>query len=225
MSSTIEDFFFSGGQTAKMPNIGDSVEGIIKAQQTPEGPKAATVRQATEFQTNLPATWSDGRPKMEMVIHLQTETRDAPDDDGIRVLYVSKIAMRTAISAALVAANTRAIEIGGWLKITHIKDTPSGKGNPTQEFTAEYRAPSGAVEIPQDDKAPASTGEAMGTIEKAGLIPSNYDQKTQKLMQFLSMGSFSHQQIATRLDLDLDVVEAYAEELKNNPATFDKAPY
>jgi hypothetical protein len=227
MTNMIEDFFFTGGIAAKMPNIGDSVEGTIKAQQTPEGPKAATVRQATEFGTNLPATWSDGRPKMEMVINLQTQESTGPDDDGTRVLYVSKIAMRNAIAQALVQANVRAIEISGWLKITRTADTPSGKGNPSQGFTAEYKAPTGAVQV----EAPVSVDEAEQVLASAGLVEDKpaahggYNAQTQKVLQFLRMGSFSHKQIATRMSLDVDVVDAIADELKNNPSTFDTAPY
>lgn len=74
---SINDRLMSGGgrffKWGEEPGIG--IEGqIIDAE----------YRQARKFGTSEPDFWSDGKPKMELVLTLQTKLRDDADDDGAR---------------------------------------------------------------------------------------------------------------------------------------------
>lgn len=77
------DFLMSGGgKTAKFPEKGAKVRGKVLE---------AEPRQQRDFKTGELQTWDDGKPKMELVITLQTKESDPEDenDDGVRKLYAS----------------------------------------------------------------------------------------------------------------------------------------
>lgn len=60
---------------------GDSVTGVIEKVET---------TQVNDFQTKQPAYWSDGRPKEQIHVIIQTRLRDpsVDDDDGRRSLWI-----------------------------------------------------------------------------------------------------------------------------------------
>lgn len=79
MNQDINDFLQGGGgKAAKFEELGDSVTGTITD---------ARVTQQTSLEDNTPLTWSDGSPRMQLVISLQTDLHDDSDDDGIRKVY------------------------------------------------------------------------------------------------------------------------------------------
>lgn len=129
------DLLAGGGASAKFPEIGTTHKGAITA---------LTQRQQTKFGTGELEWWDDAKtqPKMEVVITLQTDERDADDatDDGKRVLYASGNMLK-AIRTALAG---RKPEAGGVLAVKYISDgTPSKPGyNPPKVYAAEYKAPS-----------------------------------------------------------------------------------
>ena len=73
--------FLTGGRTpaAKFPTLGASVGGPIT-----EEPQE---RQQTDYETREPLTWSDGSPRMQWVITVQTDRCDDEDDDGRRRIF------------------------------------------------------------------------------------------------------------------------------------------
>jgi hypothetical protein len=74
----INTFLTSGGaKSFPFASIGDSVEGTVVD---------AEVRQQTSMEGEL-LTWADGKPRMQVVITLQTELRDDESDDGLRTIY------------------------------------------------------------------------------------------------------------------------------------------
>lgn len=125
-------FDIESGPAARFNTIGDSVSGVLS--------EPYSVRQATEFGSNTPKVDANGREVMMAVITLQTDQRDPTieGDDGTRVVYADKFGLRKAISEAVKTAGASDLEVGGRLTVTYSGDLPSGKGNPTKDFTAQY---------------------------------------------------------------------------------------
>lgn len=113
--------FLSGGGAKSFPfeAIGDSVEGTIVD---------AEVRQQTSMEGEL-LTWADGKPRMQLVITLQTELREGENDDGLRTIYakggrfdVAKgegSSMRDAIAEAVQTAKASKLEEGDSLVVVY----------------------------------------------------------------------------------------------------------
>lgn len=143
-----------GGKSASFPQVGSSVTGLVAS--PPE------TRQQTDMSGN-PLTWDNGDPRWQLVVPLQTEDRDDPDDDGIRNLYVKgskdpkSQSLHAAVAAAVVAAGAKGLEIGGRLTVTYVADgVASTRGfNPPKKYEAQYQRP---------DTSQAS-GEFLGTSE------------------------------------------------------------
>ena len=107
------------------------------------------MRQQTDIKTGAPVTWDDGQPKMQLVVKLQTEQRDAddPEDDGIRSLYISggfkRASTQKAIADAVRAAKAKGLEVGGTLAVKFTGEEPSSvRGfNPAKLYAARYEPP------------------------------------------------------------------------------------
>lgn len=68
-----------GGSKSWKPEMGDEIEGeIVSAKRV----------QQTDFTTGEPLSWSNGDPRMQTVIELQTSLRDSDDDDGKRSVWL-----------------------------------------------------------------------------------------------------------------------------------------
>lgn len=114
----INSFLTQGGAKAFQFNeIGDMVEGDIVD---------AEVRQQTSMEGEL-LSWADGKPRMQLVITLQTKLHESDDDDGVRVIYakggrfdVAKgegTSMRDAIADAVKASGATKLEEGDSLVV------------------------------------------------------------------------------------------------------------
>lgn len=114
----INNFLLSGGaKSFPFESIGDAVEGDIID---------ADVRQQTSMEGEL-LTWNDGKPRMQLVITLQTKLREGEDDDGVRTIYakggkydVAKgegTSMRDAIADAVRTAGATKLEAGDSLVV------------------------------------------------------------------------------------------------------------
>ncbi|MEU6647831.1 hypothetical protein ABZ863_35685, partial [Saccharomonospora sp. NPDC046836] len=90
------DFLMGGGgaPSASFPTPGTIVGGTIT--ETP------TVQQQKDIKTGDPLFWSDGNPRMQMIVTVQTDDRDPAieDDDGKRRIFV-KGQMKNAIQDAV----------------------------------------------------------------------------------------------------------------------------
>jgi hypothetical protein len=149
MNDDLNGFLFGGGgKAAKFEQIGDTVEGIITH---------AEVSQQTSMETNEPLTWTDGSPRMQLVITLQTEQHDDDNDDGLRRIFAkggrfepqegTGTSMKDAVADAVKKAGSKTLDEGGWLKVGHSgigKKTNRGYSAP-KLFRAQYKAPTASI--------------------------------------------------------------------------------
>jgi hypothetical protein len=145
MSDNVNDFLFGGGgRAAKFENIGDKVKGIITD---------VDVVQQTDMDTNQPLTWADGRPRMQLVVTLETGERVDDNDDGMRKVYAkggryevaegTGTSMKDAIADAVKKAGAGSLDAGATLVVAHTglaKRTNRGF-NPAKLYRAQYEAP------------------------------------------------------------------------------------
>lgn len=131
-------------------NVGDYVVGALTDMD---------LRQQTDMETNAPKYWTNGEPRMVLVLTLQTELQDNENDDGKRSVWCrggnyiaasgsgtsSLVAVRDALKAAKVAD----LEVGGLLKMTHTGlGKPTSKGmNPPKLYTCVYEPPTKKVSV------------------------------------------------------------------------------
>jgi len=143
-----------GVASAKFDTHGDSLTGTISDTE---------LRQQTDFDTGTPLVWDDGRPRMQLVVTLATDQRDASnaEDDGTRRLYV-KSKLQQAVSAAVRKAGAAGLEIGGKLTITYVgDDEPKRKGmQGAKLYTAEYASPAANFLAQPEPAAPAIPAQA-----------------------------------------------------------------
>jgi hypothetical protein len=148
-SNDIDRFLMGGGgKAAKFDNVGDYVEGSITN---------VELQQQTSMEDNTPLTWSDGSPRMQLVVTLATDLRDGEEDDGSRRIYAKggtyEVAegtgrsMKDAIAEAVKKAGAKTIAEGGVLKIGFTglgKKTNRGYSAP-KLFKASYKEPVASV--------------------------------------------------------------------------------
>lgn len=128
----------NGFPALKFPTPGTSATGRVVGQ-----PRS---QQQHDFATKKPVFWEDGRPKMQVVINLQTDLRDpsVPFDSGMRSLYVKGKNQTAAVRAAVRESGAAKVAEGGTLTITYTGDgQPSGTGKPPKEWAARYVPPGG----------------------------------------------------------------------------------
>lgn len=127
------DFFAQGVKSFSFENHGDSVTGIITFKE---------LRQQTDPDTREAVYWEDGRPKMQVVAHLQTTLAEDEEDDGLRSVYI-RANVRAAVQAALKEAKAQDIELGGLLTLTYVStDKPKNKAwSGRKNYTAQYIPP------------------------------------------------------------------------------------
>ena len=139
--SNANDLLMGGGvKSATFPNgaYGHTVAGTIT--------QPPTTSQQRDFDSGELLTWSDGNPKMQIVVTLQTDQRDPsdPDDNGMRVLYIkASSAMQRAVRDAVKASGAKGLEVGGVLAVRYDRDEPNskGRGNPKKIYSAAYTPP------------------------------------------------------------------------------------
>lgn len=137
--------FLAGGEGKSFPfeNVGDTVSGTIKS---------FDMRQSTDFDSGKLQFWDDGKPKMMLVVHLQTELQEDDNDDGVRAIYArggnytvasgKGAAMTVAIRDAMKRAGTQDFEEGAKLTVQFSGlAVPKGRFNPAKLYTATYQPP------------------------------------------------------------------------------------
>lgn len=136
----------AGGSKAWSPEtIGDKITGkIVSIKRV----------QQTDFTTGAPLTWSNGDPRMQTVVELQTDVRDSDDDDGIRTLWLkggknfeaatgAGQSGEVALAQAAKEAGANEIAEGATLQFAYTGDSkPTTRGyQPAKLYTARYTAP------------------------------------------------------------------------------------
>jgi hypothetical protein len=138
------DFLMTeGGKSFPFNEIGDKVTGEVVS---------AEVRQQTDLDTGEKLTWSDGQPRMQMVVELQTALRDGGDnDDGIRTIYAkggkfdvgsgTGQAMKNAIATAVREGGGTGLNPGDQLVVAWTGEgVKKNRGfNAPKLYTASYR--------------------------------------------------------------------------------------
>jgi hypothetical protein len=159
--TTIGELFDrSGGKSHKFDAIGASVTGTIES---------ATVMQVRNFEDGQPEFWSDGQPKQQVRIALQTSLRDVDDDqdDGVRNVYVKGWGDQLReLKRVVKAAGGTDIEIGATFTMTYVRDgeLPAGKrgGMRPKVYSFSYARPNSVAGL-LVDRAPAQQSRTPST--------------------------------------------------------------
>lgn len=99
----------------KDAKVGDSFTGVISELET---------AQVRNYETGDPEFWEDGKPKLQIVVTLETAYGDGADDDGQRKVYLFGQKLQAA-REALKAAGLDKLEIGSEFTITYSGTKPS----------------------------------------------------------------------------------------------------
>lgn len=144
------DFLFEAGAKSAFGDsaeIGDTVKGRIVS---------AEVRQQTDPDGNL-KFWSDGKPRQQLVVVVQTDQGDGDADDGQRTLYAkggkyetasgTGTAMLDAIREAVKKAGAKGLDVGAVLtvKFSGLGKKTQAAFNPPKLYLAKYEP--GAVAV------------------------------------------------------------------------------
>lgn len=134
-----------GGGKSWQHDVGDKIDGTIVS--------IKRVQQ-TDFTSGEPLTWSNGDPRMQTVVELQTDLRDSDDDDGIRTLWLkggknyepqtgSGQSGEVALAQAAKDAGAKSIEEGARLQFrcTGLAKPTTRGFQPARLYTAKYTAP------------------------------------------------------------------------------------
>jgi hypothetical protein len=133
--------FGSGIPPAAFTSPGDTYAGKIT--------KLDAVQQR-KFDKGKPTNeldyWPDGSKKMMAVITLATDHRDAEDasDDGQRKIYAASKDMQRKIREAVKSAGRKGLDLGGWLRVTYVREEKQDSGLYAKIYEVEYRAPGAA---------------------------------------------------------------------------------
>ena len=138
MSTThdVDDFLAGGAKVpaAKFGAVGDTVVGTVVDRD---------VIPVTSFETGAPETWPDGNPKLQLVVTLQTDQRDGPEDDGKRRLFAKKPSAMLQAIIDVTAGKGHKLAPGGRLAVQYTGDKPheNPRFNPIKQYRAEYVPP------------------------------------------------------------------------------------
>lgn len=147
------EFLLSGGVPAlKYEVAGTTHTGTIIS---------AEVQQQREIDSGKPKFWEDGKPQLQIKVHLQTSLRDPglEDDDGIRADYIRGNKFK-AVQAAVRKAKAK-LAPGGELTITYTGDGEArARGfNAPKLYTAAY--------VPAGD---AAVADVLGTTPASAAV-------------------------------------------------------
>lgn len=133
------DDLLAGGSASiswKDAPVGHTVSGTVVTSETV---------QENDYDTGEPKFYSDGNPAWQVVVTLQTDLREEPDDDGQRRLYL-RGQMFTALRKEM--ARTKAkLRPGGVLSVTfdHTEPAKNPRHNDRKIYTVHYVSPSEAL--------------------------------------------------------------------------------
>lgn len=123
-------------------------------------------RQTTDYNTGQPAFFPSGDPKMQIIVSIQTSTREDADDDGVRSVYINawgnkKKALLDAFRAAGFDRASEALAEGNVFTATYVepRPTPQGSWEKIYRYGIRRGAPAGADQAlnthPQAQPQPA----------------------------------------------------------------------
>lgn len=142
--------FGTSAKAFSFDSIGDVCRGKVVS---------AEMRQQTSIE-GQPLTWDDGRPRMQLVVTLQTQLHDDDDDEGIRTLYAKGgrfevaigegTSMRDAIAEAMKAAKAKSLDPGDELAVAFTGEGKARRGYSAPKlYKASFRK--GATSVAASD--------------------------------------------------------------------------
>lgn len=168
-NNDVSSFFGGGGiPAAKFPEIGASVTGTIT--------EPPVQQQQTEIGTGKPLTWDDGKPRMQLVITLQTDQRDPEieGDTGLRRVFVTgtKVSEGGGMKGAFQRAGIRDLPVGGTLTVKYTHDGKAQKGfSAPKQYEVTFTPPNAAADFIGGATAPAAMPPGMDPDVWASLTP------------------------------------------------------
>lgn len=192
--------------------VGATVTGTVKD---------VTGRRSTDYVTNEAEVWDDGRPKMLIVITLNTQLRDTPEDNGERGIYiktwgVQAQALKEAVKATGAVTAGAVLKPGATFTATFTGEQPSKAGSPTKLYAYQVVPPALAAvdQVGGQPTAPATpplSAPATQPVSTPGPVPPPppaqpaADTPATKAKALYALG-LTAEQIAPRLGLDPTVV-------------------
>lgn len=136
--TSADDFFSSNSKGASFPTIGASVAGTI-------------TRIGDEINQTIPGSGEPvyyqrgprkGQIKKQLPITVQTDERDpaVDNDDGQRTIYF-KGNMKGSFMKELRNVGAPGPRVGGYLKVTYVKDIPGEGAFPAKDYEVRYAPP------------------------------------------------------------------------------------
>lgn len=117
-------------------------------------------KQQTDIKTGEPLYWSNGDPRMQTLIGLQTDLRESDDDDGLRTLWLkggknfqaaqgSGLSGEQALIEAVRKAGVKSVDEGGTLtfRLTGLSKPTQRGYNPAKLYKAKYEPPKASIEL------------------------------------------------------------------------------
>lgn len=202
MTSLDEALQGTGAKKAfsKTSQIGDMVTGPIVD---------AIIRQRTDYVTQQPKFWDDGKPQNQVVVRVQTDQRVDQDDDGVRVVYIKtwgpdKEALLAAIKQAGGSKASDVLKPGAIFTATFTGTQPSGQGDPTKLYNFEIN-PNGAAL----DQAVTQTEPQQPVQAAAQHVATAEDDQVKKIAakQLITLGQ-QDAAIAQVTGLELGIIAA-----------------
>lgn len=203
-----------------LPGLDDVMAGGIPAAFAKTAPVGTTVsgtvdsieaRQQTDFDSGAPKFFDDGRPMMQIVIHLNTDIRDPqrPIDDGKRALYIKGkniAALREASMRGLNGAHYPTTGDYVTAKFAEV-DEPKRRGyNGAKLYTFEIRKGSASLDQAMSTATPVQTTQAPTTpVQTAPQLDVN------QVRQLESMGK-SPAEIAGFLGVPAETIQQVMQE-------------
>lgn len=145
-----------------------------------------TVQQQKVFNTNDPAFWPSGDPKIQMLLPVQTSFRNwegvaTPEvgrpDTGARTIYVKGKHFEAGLKRAILEAGARFLAVGGWVDITFTgEDMESKAGSKPKLFAIRYMPPPPGSQPPpaqaqRQPTAPPYQGYGQQIVAPAAPLP------------------------------------------------------
>lgn len=143
--------------------IGTTYVGIVARDVTD-----ADIQQQTDFKTQVPLTYRDGRPKFAMKVPLRVDPQQFPDfPEGEASWYVKGQARDELVRAMAEAGASGAPKGGAAIAITLVQRRPSGPGmNPANIVQVQYQPPAGAGAPQPPAQAPVAQQAPQAPVEQ-----------------------------------------------------------
>lgn len=166
MTDQLDDFIHGSKGAPSAFTKGDPIGTVVRGSVV-----KIDTGQVRDFETQQPAFWPDGNPKLQLIVSVQTDQRDPSieDDDGVRRLFAPKPgAMLSAISTALRKADAK-LDVGGTLAVKYDSDKPNERRglNPQKQYVAQYVPPVGNADA---DDLLATGGDLVGSTSSTDVF-------------------------------------------------------